>query len=79
MTDKCEGPWPDVAYALAKGMGRPANIEREGFGWRLADLATLESQQRANEDGGLLSARRSERGRRWLGRVLINGAANVRF
>jgi hypothetical protein len=36
MTDKCEWPWPDVAYALAKGMGRPANIEREGFGRRLA-------------------------------------------
>jgi hypothetical protein len=32
---------------------------------RLAVLATLESQQRGNEDGGLLSARRSQRGD-WL-------------
>jgi hypothetical protein len=34
-------------------MGRPANIEREGFG-RLAVLATLESEQRGDEGGRLL-------------------------
>jgi hypothetical protein len=36
MTEKTsEGPWPEVVYALSKGMGRSADIEREGFGWRI--------------------------------------------